>query len=144
MSKPRHVRLSTGFEVPLDGDLLAIIEALYKEVTLGNVLNSSISCSNFSLSRNEAAVFRNTGGTGFTATFYLDATQAAQFTAASGNYNTARQVTLGADTVGAPTTPNDDYLTGSVDEFRIETVARSVHWLSAQAAMDAGTFAVYQ
>lgn len=111
---------------------------------LGNVLNSSISCSNFSLSRNEAAVFRNTGGTGFTATFYLDATQAAQFTAASGNYNTARQVTLGADTVGAPTTPNDDYLTGSVDEFRIETVARSVHWLSAQAAMDAGTFAVYQ
>ncbi len=41
MSKPRHVRLSTGFEVPLDGDLLAIIEALYKEVTLGNVLNSS-------------------------------------------------------------------------------------------------------
>lgn len=39
--KPRHVRLSTGFEVPLDGDLLAIIEALYKEVTLGNVLNSS-------------------------------------------------------------------------------------------------------
>lgn len=41
MSKPRHVRLSTGFEVPLDGDLLAIIEALYKEITLGNVLNSS-------------------------------------------------------------------------------------------------------
>jgi hypothetical protein len=41
MSKPRHIRLSTGFEVPLDGDLLAIIEALYKEITLGNVLNSS-------------------------------------------------------------------------------------------------------
>jgi len=41
MSKARHVRLSTGFEVPLDGDLLAVIEALYKEVTLGNVLNSS-------------------------------------------------------------------------------------------------------
>lgn len=41
MSKARCVRLSTGFEVPLDGDLLAIIEALYKEVTLGNVLNSS-------------------------------------------------------------------------------------------------------
>jgi hypothetical protein len=41
MSKPRNVRLSTGFEVPLDGDLLAIIEALYKEITLGNVLNSS-------------------------------------------------------------------------------------------------------
>ena len=35
------VRLSTGFELPLDGDLLAVIEALYKEVTLGNVLNSS-------------------------------------------------------------------------------------------------------
>ena len=41
MSKARHVRLSTGFEVPLDGDLLAIIEALYKEITLGNVLGSS-------------------------------------------------------------------------------------------------------
>ena len=41
MSKTRHLRLSTGLKVPLDGDLLAIIEALYKEVTLGNVLNSS-------------------------------------------------------------------------------------------------------
>ena len=41
MSKTRAVRLSTGFGVPLDGDLLAIIEALYKEITLGNVLNSS-------------------------------------------------------------------------------------------------------
>jgi len=41
MSKARNVRLSTGLEVPLDGDLLAIIEALYKEITLGNVLNSS-------------------------------------------------------------------------------------------------------
>jgi predicted DNA-binding helix-hairpin-helix protein len=37
----RSVRLSTGSTVPLDGDLLAIIEALYQEVTLGNVLNSS-------------------------------------------------------------------------------------------------------
>lgn len=41
MSKARAVHLSTGFEVPLDGDLLAIIEALYKEITLSNVLNSS-------------------------------------------------------------------------------------------------------
>ena len=41
MSETRSVRLSTGLLVPLDGDLLAIIEALYKEVTLGNVLNSS-------------------------------------------------------------------------------------------------------
>ena len=41
MSKERGVRLSTGLEVPLDGDLLAVIEALYKEITLGNVLNSS-------------------------------------------------------------------------------------------------------
>lgn len=41
MPKIRKVRLSTGFEIPIDGDLLAIIEALYKEVTLGNVLNSS-------------------------------------------------------------------------------------------------------
>ena len=41
MSKTRSVRLSTGLQIPLDGDLLAIIEALYKEVTLGNILNSS-------------------------------------------------------------------------------------------------------
>jgi hypothetical protein len=41
MSKTRTVRLSTGFAVPLDGDLLAIIEALYREVTLGNVLSAS-------------------------------------------------------------------------------------------------------
>ena len=41
MSKTRRLRLSTGLKVPLDGDLLAIVEGLYKEVTLGNVLNSS-------------------------------------------------------------------------------------------------------
>lgn len=41
MAKPRAVRLSTGFEVPLDGDLLAVIEALYQEITLGNVLSPS-------------------------------------------------------------------------------------------------------
>lgn len=40
-SKPRHLRLSTGLEVPLDGDLLAIIEALYREVALGNLLHPS-------------------------------------------------------------------------------------------------------
>ena len=33
MTRERVVRLSTGFEVPLDGDLLAIVEALYKEIT---------------------------------------------------------------------------------------------------------------
>lgn len=41
MAEPRNLRLSTGYEVPIDGDLLAIVEALYKEITLGNVLNSS-------------------------------------------------------------------------------------------------------
>lgn len=41
MPEARKLRLSTGFEVPIDGDLLAIVEALYKEITLGNVLNSS-------------------------------------------------------------------------------------------------------
>lgn len=41
MAKARTARLSTGFEVPLDGDLLAIVEAFYKEITLGNVLNAS-------------------------------------------------------------------------------------------------------
>jgi hypothetical protein len=41
MPKARSVRLSTGFKVPLDGDLLAIIEALYQEITLGDVLTPS-------------------------------------------------------------------------------------------------------
>jgi hypothetical protein len=35
------VRLSTGFEITLDGDLLAILEALYHEVTLKRSLNAS-------------------------------------------------------------------------------------------------------
>ena len=30
----RRVRLTTGHGLPLDGDLLAILEALYREVTL--------------------------------------------------------------------------------------------------------------
>ena len=41
MPKPGRIRMSTGFEVPLDGDLLAIIEALYNEITLGDGLNAS-------------------------------------------------------------------------------------------------------
>lgn len=41
MPRARTLRLSTGFKVPLDGDLLAIIEALYQEITLANVLNPS-------------------------------------------------------------------------------------------------------
>ena len=41
MPKTRSVRLSTGFRVPLDGDLLAVVEALYQEVTLGTGLASS-------------------------------------------------------------------------------------------------------
>jgi hypothetical protein len=41
MAKTRIARLSTGMQVPLDGDLLAIVEALYREITLGNVLQSS-------------------------------------------------------------------------------------------------------
>jgi hypothetical protein len=28
------LRLSTGHEIPLDGDLLAVLEGLYREVTL--------------------------------------------------------------------------------------------------------------
>jgi hypothetical protein len=28
------LRLSTGYEIPLDGDLLAVLEGLYREVTL--------------------------------------------------------------------------------------------------------------
>ncbi len=37
----RSVRLTTGHEVPLDGDLLAILEALYREVTLRHQLRVS-------------------------------------------------------------------------------------------------------
>jgi hypothetical protein len=41
MSKVRQLRLSTGFKIPLDGDLLAVIEALYQEITLGSALSAS-------------------------------------------------------------------------------------------------------
>ena len=34
----RRARLSTGFELSLDGDLLAVLEALYREVTLKRAL----------------------------------------------------------------------------------------------------------
>ncbi len=34
----RKVRLSTGFTVDLDGDLLALLEGLYREVTLKHAL----------------------------------------------------------------------------------------------------------
>jgi hypothetical protein len=37
----RRVRLSTGFELQLDGDLLAVLEALYREVTLKRELKLS-------------------------------------------------------------------------------------------------------
>jgi len=35
------VRLTTGHDVPLDGDLLAVLEALYREVTLKHRLQVS-------------------------------------------------------------------------------------------------------
>ena len=37
----RRVALSTGFALDLDGDLLALLEALYREVTLKHALNVS-------------------------------------------------------------------------------------------------------
>ncbi len=37
----RSVRLTTGHEVALDGDLLALLEALYREVTLKHHLQVS-------------------------------------------------------------------------------------------------------
>ena len=37
----RRVRLSTGFELELDGDILGILEALYREVTLKHALQVS-------------------------------------------------------------------------------------------------------
>jgi hypothetical protein len=35
------VKLTTGFQLDLDGDLLALLEALYREVTLKHALNVS-------------------------------------------------------------------------------------------------------
>jgi hypothetical protein len=35
------VRLSTGYELPLDGDILGVLEALYREVTLKHALQVS-------------------------------------------------------------------------------------------------------
>jgi hypothetical protein len=37
----RKIALTTGFEVELDGDLLALLEALYREVTIKHALNVS-------------------------------------------------------------------------------------------------------
>ena len=37
----RKVRLSTGYELALDGDLLGVLEALYREVTLKKELQVS-------------------------------------------------------------------------------------------------------
>ncbi len=37
----RRVRLSTGFELELDGDILGVLEALYREVTLKHALQVS-------------------------------------------------------------------------------------------------------
>lgn len=37
----RRVALSTGFHLDLDGDLLALLEALYREVTLKHALDVS-------------------------------------------------------------------------------------------------------
>jgi len=37
----RKVKLSTGFEVPLDGDILLVLEGLYREVALRNQLRLS-------------------------------------------------------------------------------------------------------
>jgi hypothetical protein len=37
----RKVRLTTGHELPLDGDLLRVLEALYREVTLKKELKVS-------------------------------------------------------------------------------------------------------
>jgi len=37
----RSVRLTTGLEIPLDGELLSVLEALYREVTLRHELDVS-------------------------------------------------------------------------------------------------------
>lgn len=37
----RTIKMTTGAAIPLDGDLLAIVEALYREVTIKGDLNRS-------------------------------------------------------------------------------------------------------
>ena len=37
----RSVKLTTGLEIPLDGELLGVLEALYREVTLKHELEVS-------------------------------------------------------------------------------------------------------
>ena len=37
----RRVRLTTGYELPLDGELLGVLEVLYREVTLKSRLRVS-------------------------------------------------------------------------------------------------------
>jgi hypothetical protein len=37
----RSARFSTGYDLPLDGDLLGVLEALYREVTLKKALKVS-------------------------------------------------------------------------------------------------------
>ena len=41
MSSPRTIRTTSGEEIALDGDLLAVLEALYREVTVKRELDHS-------------------------------------------------------------------------------------------------------
>jgi len=41
MTNARTIRTTSGEEIPLDGDLLAILEALYREVTVRRELDRS-------------------------------------------------------------------------------------------------------
>ena len=41
MSAIRTIRTTSGEEIPLDGDLLAVLEALYREVTVRRELDHS-------------------------------------------------------------------------------------------------------
>lgn len=41
MSAVRTIRTTSGEEIPLDGDLLAVLEALYREVTVRRELDHS-------------------------------------------------------------------------------------------------------
>lgn len=41
MSAVRTIRTTSGEEIPLDGDLLAVLEALYREVTVRRELDRS-------------------------------------------------------------------------------------------------------
>ena len=67
------------------------------------------------------------------ATSYLDGEQVMQVTLDSPVQDSNRPITLGADiNASASNDPNDDFFDGTLDEVRVEAVARSAAWVKIQ------------